>query len=72
VDEEDDVWHAGLERWRQKARQLTGNRVEVLEVSEAQAAGLLRGRRPVWAEVQRDGIVVFGKPLDEFKARRSA
>ena len=71
VDEEDDGWHAGLERWRQQARQLTGNRVEVVEVGECDAARFLRGRRPLWTEV-RDGVVVFGRALEELKARRSA
>jgi predicted nucleotidyltransferase len=72
VDEEDDAWHAGLERWRQKALQLTGNRVEVLEVGEADAARFLRSRRPLWVDVKREGVVVFGRPLRELEARRSA
>jgi predicted nucleotidyltransferase len=72
VDEEDDGWHAGLERWRQKARQLTGNAVEVVEVGESDAARFLRGRRPLWTEVEREGIVVFGRTLAALKARRSA
>lgn len=72
VDEDDEDWVAGIERWRERARQLTGNRVEVVEVGDADVSRLLRGRRPLWIDVNRDGIVVFGRPLPELKARRSA
>lgn len=72
VDEENDDWHAQLERWRQRARQLTGNRVEVIEAGEGQVGRLLRSRRPLWKEVARDGVVVFGRPLEELRGRRSA
>jgi predicted nucleotidyltransferase len=72
VSEDDEDWVAGIERWRQRARQLTGNRVEVVEVGEADVGRLLRSHRPLWTDVNRDGVVVFGRPLPELKARRSA
>jgi predicted nucleotidyltransferase len=72
VDEDDEAWVAGIERWRQRARRLTGNPVEVVEVSDADVARLLRGRRQLWIDVNRDSVVVFGRPLPELKARRHA
>jgi len=48
------------------------NPVELVEVGEADVGRLLRGRRPLWIDVNRDGVVVFGRPLPELKARRSA
>jgi predicted nucleotidyltransferase len=72
VDEEDERWHADLERWRQEARRLTGNRVEIVEVGESDVARFLRGRRPLWTEVAREGVVVFGRGVAELRARRSA
>jgi len=71
-DEDDVVWRAGVADWTTQVRRLTGNHVEVLEVSEAEVARLLRGRSPLWREVQRDGVVVFGAGMAELKGRRSA
>ena len=72
VDEDEPRWHASLDRWREGARRLTGNRVEVVEVSEADVARLLRSRKPFWLDVRRDGIVLAGRGLEELKGRRSA
>jgi hypothetical protein len=44
VDEEEPKWRAGV-RWVEHARLLTGNRVEVLEVSEREVAQLLRSQK---------------------------
>jgi hypothetical protein len=35
----------------------------VVEVGEADVGRLLRGRRPLWIEVNRDGVVALGRPL---------
>ena len=51
---------------------LTGNLVEVLEVSEPEVARLLRSRSPLWVDVQRDGGVVFGTDLAELQGRSNA
>lgn len=72
IDEDDDAWVVGMERWRERARRLTGNRVEVVTVSEEDIGRLLRGRRPLWRDVAREGIVVFGCALADLKGRRSA
>jgi len=72
VAEDDDGWHSAVEDWRDSARRLTGNRVRVLEVDELKAGRLLRGRRPLWLDIQREGLVIFGLSPAEMKGRRSA
>ena len=68
VDEDDDAWSASLETWRRDVRQLTGNPVEVLEVSADEAATKLAGRSQVWADVRRDGRVVHGLGLQQLRS----
>ncbi len=70
VDE--DEWSASLEVWRRDTQRLTGNPVEVLEVGADEAAGKLRSRSPVWADIRRDGRVVYGLGLDELRGVPSA
>jgi DNA-binding transcriptional ArsR family regulator len=72
VDEDDPAWRSATERWRGSARRLTGNTVQVLEVGELEAARLLRSRKPLWLDVQRDGLVIFGRDLPDLRGRRSA
>jgi predicted nucleotidyltransferase/DNA-binding transcriptional ArsR family regulator len=72
VDEDDQRWHGDLEEWRQHARQLTGNPIELVEVAAAAAARLLRSRRPLWTDIRQHGVVVHGQSLDQLKGRRSA
>lgn len=72
VDEDDDQWSASLEVWRRDVRRLTGNSVEILEVSTAEAATKLAGRTQVWADIRRDGRVVHGRSLEELRAARRA
>jgi predicted nucleotidyltransferase len=72
VDEDDGVWRFGVDQWRERAHRLTGNRVEVIEVGELEIGRLLRGRKPLWLDVQREGVVVFGAALVALKGRRSA
>jgi DNA-binding transcriptional ArsR family regulator len=71
IDEDDDLWSASLESWRTDVRRLTGNPVEILEVSADEAAAKLAGRAQVWADIRRDGRVVHGLSLDELRAVRS-
>lgn len=72
LDEDDDRWRAAVERWRQRAQRLTGNRIELLEVDEREAARRLRGRESLWLDVQREGVVVFGAALAQLVSGRSA
>lgn len=68
--EDDDAWSGSLEAWRRDVRRLTGNPVEVLEVSADEAATKLAGRAQVWADIRRDGRVVHGLTVDELRAAR--
>ena len=72
VDVDDDAWSASIETWRRDVRLLTGNPVEVLEVSADEAATKLAGRAQVWADIRRDGRVVHGLGVDQLRAVRSA
>lgn len=72
IDEDDDRWRASLDRWLEQARRLTGNRVELLEATDEEVRRLLRSRKPLWLDVQRDGVVVYGREIDDLRGRRSA
>lgn len=71
VDEDDNNWAAALETWRNHIRRLTGNRIEILEIDRADAGRLLRSRRPLWQDIRRDGIVIYGENLDHLTRRRA-
>lgn len=63
IDEDDEAWAESIEGWRGDVRQLTGNPVDVLEVSEVETVTRLVGRSPLWANIRRDGRVVYGLDL---------
>ena len=71
IDEDDDEWLDSLDTWRRAVRRLSGNVVEVLEVSTDEAGTKLRGRSQVWTDIRRDGQVVHGLSLDELRDTRS-
>jgi predicted nucleotidyltransferase len=72
LDEDDEEWATSLEAWRNDVRRLTGNRVELLEVSIDEAAAKLAGRSQLWAEIRRDGRVVHGLGLEQLRNPCSA
>jgi predicted nucleotidyltransferase len=72
VDESDDAWSASVGQWTDQIRRMTGNRVEVLEIGSDEVAARLNGRRQVWRDIRRDGLVVYGLGIDELVVRRSA
>ena len=72
MNDDDDRWAAAVEGWRQFARRLTGNRVEVVETSESSVGRFLRSHKTLWADIARDGVVVYGKSLEGLRGRRSA
>lgn len=65
VDEDDSGWNRTLGDWLIEARRATGNFVNHLEVSAAEVPPRLRSRKPLWRDIQRDGVLVFGKPLEQ-------
>lgn len=72
IAEDDPDWRNVVDAWREHARRLTGNPVELLEVSDEEASRRLRGGTPFWLDVQRDGVVVYGASIEDLKGRRSA
>ena len=67
VGEESDDWRRAVEAWRLEVRRRSGNAAEIVEVDEGEIGRLLRSRRPMWKDVMRDGVVVYGAPLAELR-----
>lgn len=65
IGEDNDEWATALEAWRDEARSITGNSVEVVELSLSEARSKLRGRTEFWRNVRRDGFSVYGLSLDQ-------
>lgn len=70
IHEDDDAWAESIETWRRNIARLTGNPVEVLEVSAADAARKIASRSQLWADIRRDGRLAYGPGLNELKAAR--
>ncbi|MGH9169871.1 MAG: nucleotidyltransferase domain-containing protein [Acidimicrobiales bacterium] len=70
-DEVNDA-EPSVEHWRQLARSLTGNRVEILESNETNARRQLRSRNALWHDIVRDSVVIYGKSLADLRGRASA
>ena len=66
IDDSDEMWADSVEQWRNRIRQVSGNRIEVLEVGEEEVPRRLRSGQPAWIDIRREGVVVFGRPLGEF------
>jgi hypothetical protein len=66
-DEDDEAWSSSIDQWRRAVRRASGNRVEVVEVGMSEVATLLRGQRPLWQDVRRDGLVVHGSSLAQLE-----
>lgn len=72
IDEDNERWLSAVETWRTSARRLAGNAVEVLEVDESELGRRLRRPNELWADVVREGVVVFGSALEDLRGRRFA
>jgi hypothetical protein len=72
VDEDDEPWASSAEGWRASARRLTGNPVQVIEIGETEVPRRLRRPTALWADVLREGVVVYGSSLESLRGRRSA
>lgn len=60
VAEDDEGWGASVEQWRTQATAITGNRVEVVEVSLTEARERIARKSGVWHDIARDGFAVHG------------
>lgn len=63
VDEDDEGWHDGVEGFQVAGRELTGNPVSVLEVSQEQLTARLESGEPLWRDIAAHGVVIHGPPL---------
>ena len=67
VDEDEDGWRYAIEKWCHDAERLTGNTIDVLEITEHEVGERLRGRAAVWRDVSRDGVSVFGATIEQLR-----
>ncbi|MGQ0847732.1 MAG: nucleotidyltransferase domain-containing protein [Actinomycetota bacterium] len=67
IDESDETWAATVQQWIDRVSMVSGNRVEVLEVGEAEVAARLASQQTVWQEISRHGILVDGSLLDSLQ-----
>ncbi len=67
VDADDAAWRDVVDAIRGGAERLSGNRVEILEVAQRDVRTLIRSKRPLWHEIVRDAVVVYGPPLNELR-----
>ncbi len=72
IGEDDPEWRAAIDEWLEGARRLTGNRVELLEVAAEEAGAKLRSKKQLWSDIQREGLVVYGRAIEDLQGRRSA
>ena len=72
VEEDDSEWRAGVDHWASHARRLTGNPVELIEVTDDEGGRRLRSRKQLWIDIQREALVVHGLTIEELRGRRSA
>ncbi|HEX6947590.1 MAG TPA: hypothetical protein VF246_09590, partial [Acidimicrobiia bacterium] len=68
VGESDDAWSASVQQWIDRVGEVSGNRVEVLEVDEDDVPARLRSGRNVWQDIERDGLIIHGRAVDSFKS----
>jgi DNA-binding transcriptional ArsR family regulator len=71
VTEDDPTWDRAVAAWVERIGPLTGNPVNRIEIGIDEAPRLARSRAALWRAVRREGIVIFGRSLDDL-ARRSA
>ncbi len=63
IDADDHGWSEAIEQWRTVVGRVAGNAVEILDIDADAVAAKLFSRTPLWRDVHREGLVVFGKSL---------
>ncbi len=64
---DDDTWASGIENWRSTVQAITGNPVEVIEITQLEAVEKLSGKAQLWGDIISEGVIVHGASLDELK-----
>jgi predicted nucleotidyltransferase len=72
LDEDNEHWADSLDQWRATVKRVSGNEVEILDVGADKMPGNLGGSTALWRDVRREGLVIFGKRLDQMAGRKSA
>lgn len=68
VSESDEAWFESVQQWISRISDVSGNRVEVLETGEDEVLTRLERGGSVWRDIERDGVLIQGKPLASFKS----
>lgn len=68
ISELDEAWSASIQQWIDRVGEVSGNRVEVLEADEDEVPARLEGGGSVWRDIERDGLIIHGPPLDSFRS----
>ena len=71
IDEDDMSWIESIASWETHVRRVSGT-ANRIEVAEDEVPELVRSRRPLWAAIVRDGIILQGRPLGEIEAATHA
>jgi predicted nucleotidyltransferase len=72
IGEDDPEWRAAIDEWLEGAHRLTGNSVELLEVTAEEMSAKLRSKKQLWRDIQREGVVVHGRTIQALEGRRNA
>lgn len=68
VGESDEAWAASVQQWMDRVGGVSGNRVEVLEANEDEVPARLDRGGSVWQDIERDGLIIHGISLDEYRS----
>ncbi len=68
VSESDEAWSSSVQQWIDRVGEVSGNRVEVLEADEDDVSERLSRGGNVWQDIERDGQIIHGRPLDSFRS----
>ncbi len=69
VDEDAGPWGASVEDFRRSIESLSGNSVDLIEVTESRAAEALTTGKSLWQAIAREGITVCGADVASLGVR---
>jgi predicted nucleotidyltransferase len=68
IDADEPRWVESMAQWESHVRDVSGNALSRIEVTEGEVPKLFRSRRPLWQAIRREGIVLQGLSLAELIA----
>jgi predicted nucleotidyltransferase len=69
VDEDAGPWGDSIEDFRRSIESLSGNAVDLLELTESRAVAALAARTGLWQAIATEGITVFGTDIASLRLR---